>query len=42
MNDKRQLLQDNTQTYKRLFTIKFELFETIPHRQSDYKSTKSK
>ena len=42
MNDKYKLLQDNPQICKRLFGIKFELLETIPHRRSDCKSTKSK
>ena len=35
MNDKYKLLQDNPQICKRLFGIKFELLETIPHRLLD-------
>ena len=39
MSYKYKLLQDNPQYCTRLFGIKFELFETIPHRRSDWEST---
>ena len=35
MSDKYKLLQDNPKYCTRLFGIKFELFEAIPHRRSD-------
>ena len=40
MNDKYKLLKENPKNCKRLFGIDFVTFEIIPHRRSDWKSTK--